>query len=42
MWLADGELEDAMTRAAAKLENAHQQPPGPAALGTAAETGENR
>ena len=40
--LAFAELEGAMTRGADKLENAPQQPPGPATLGTAAETGENR
>ena len=40
--LAFAELEGAMTRGADKLENAPQQPPGPAAQTTAAETGEDR
>ena len=40
--LAFAELEGAMTRGADKLENTPQQPPGPAAQTTAAETGEDR
>ncbi len=40
--LAFAELDGAMTRAADKLENAAQQPPGPAAQTTAAETGEDK